>query len=105
MAVLLVLREIGRHKGQKGLAIMSKTIYLDDSVPKGVECVILAEKAYSKHPDDKFLTLRLVYLPDNHFTPFVVWGYNRQDKAHFLGDYCEDLSQAVRRFESRGLKD
>lgn len=64
--------------------------------------IILIRKPYSLNIVDDYLEYVLCHLPDNQLTPYVVWAYNKNDKAYYLGHYFEDLKSALIDFLNRG---
>jgi len=74
--------------------------------------IILAKKAYSDNPADKYLEIHLAVIkhPGSEFKPieFVTWCYNKHSKSHFCGHYFEGTQEgferAVKDFNNSGVQ-
>lgn len=62
---------------------------------------ILARKPYSAHEGDEHLEIVLAELPHNTVTPFVTWGFNKQNNGYFWGHYFSSKQKALDDFNAR----
>lgn len=70
---------------------------------------VIAERAWSLHPGDSYLTIVLARSPEGRGSwgrEFVTWGFNRQTGGYFEGHYFPETSAqgAAKDFESRGKR-
>lgn len=61
--------------------------------------VILNTKKVSNHPDDAFLEIHLVYLPDK--AEFATFLFNKERDSYTSGHYYTDAQVAVDDFKER----
>jgi len=70
---------------------------------------VVAERMWSLHPGDHYLTIVLARSPKDqraYGDEFVTWGFNKQDGGFFEGHYWPSFNaaDAVKDFETRGRK-
>ena len=64
----------------------------------------LETKKYSHHPDDSFLEIHLrKWTRSGGKIEYTVHGYNSQVDGHFQGNYYDNLADARRKFNERGV--
>jgi hypothetical protein len=71
-------------------------IKAEKNIPNDAQ--ILLTRPYSIHPDDWYLSIVLAYLPENTYTPYVVWLCNASfgDTRFYEGAYCLNKWEAFR---------
>lgn len=65
----------------------------------------LDTKNYSTHPDDHYLSIRLVYNPQDKITPFATYLHNNSGGRDMLveGHYFDTIIKAWNDYDKRGL--